>query len=333
VRETLADPGTNRASHSSKSSRSVMVMRNREEVREFLISRRAKIMPDQAGLPAYGRNRRVPGLRREEVALLAGVSVDYYTRLERGNLSGASESVLDALTRALQLDEAERAHLFDLAREASAVPRSRRGSAQEAVRRSVQQTLDAMSGVPAYVRNGRRDILAANRLGYALYSQMYVDPTRPANVARFIFLSPLARAFFIDWERAADDTVAILRTEAGRNPHDRGLSDLVGELSTRSDEFGARWASHNVRFHRTGFKDVHHPVVGDLHLTFEAMELPADPGLSLVVYSAEPGSASEDGINLLASWAATLDQSAAAESAPYPEQQRSEHQSLKKQDV
>lgn len=259
-------------------------------------------------MPIYGGNRRVPGLRREEVALLAGVSVDYYTRLERGNLSGVSHSVLDALAGALQLDEAERAHLFDLSRTANAMVRTRRHSTQQRVRPSVQRILDAITGTPAYVRNGRRDILAANQLGYALYSEMYLDPVRPVNVARFVFLSPGARTFFLNWESAANDTVAILRSEAGRNPFDRGLMDLVGELSLRSAEFGTRWASHNVRFHRTGFKDIHHPVVGDLHLSFEAMDLPADPGLSLVVYSAEPGSASEDGLKLLASWAATLEQ-------------------------
>jgi transcriptional regulator with XRE-family HTH domain len=222
-------------------------MYNRDEIREFLISRRAKIQPDQAGLPAYGGNRRVPGLRREEVALLAGVSIDYYTRLERGNLSGVSESVLEALAGALQLDEAERVHLLDLARAANTTPRARRRPTRQMVRPSVQQTLDGMAGLPAYVRNGRRDILAANRLGYALYSEMYLDPARPVNVARFVFLSPRAHLFFLDWERAADDVVAILRSEAGRNPFDRSLSDLVGELSTHSDEFATRWATHNVQ--------------------------------------------------------------------------------------
>jgi transcriptional regulator with XRE-family HTH domain len=206
---------------------------NRDEIRDFLTSRRAKISPDRAGLPAYGGNRRVPGLRREEVALLAGVSIDYYTRLERGNLNGVSEGVLDALAGALQLDEAERAHLFDLARESNSTPRTSRRRPVQQVRASVQQTLDAMAGVPAYVRNGRRDILAANRLGHALYSEMYLDPARPVNVARFVFLSSRARTFFLNWEGAANDTVAILRIEAA--PHDRELSDLVGELSMRSE--------------------------------------------------------------------------------------------------
>ena len=300
-------------------------MDNRNEIRDFLTSRRAKLSPDRAGLPAYGGNRRVPGLRREEVALLAGVSIDYYTRLERGNLNGVSEGVLDALAGALQLDEAERAHLFDLARASSNTPRTRRRPAQQ-VRANVQQTLDAIAGTPAYVRNGRRDILAANRLGHALYSEMYLDPARPVNVARFVFLSPRARMFFLNWEVAANDTVAMLRTEAGRTPHDRELTDLVGELSMRSEEFRTRWAAHNVRFHRTGYKDIHHPIVGDLHLTFEAMDLPADPGLSLVVYSAEPGSPSEDALNLLASWAATLDQTEAVDGVPVAVPDRLEKQ-------
>jgi MmyB-like transcription regulator ligand binding domain/Helix-turn-helix domain len=216
-----------------------VVVDNRNEIRQFLTSRRARITPGQAGLPVYGANRRVPGLRREEVALLAGVSVDYYTRLERGNLSGVSEGVLDALAQALQLDEAERGHLFDLARSANPTARPRRGAGKQGVRPSVQRIMDALDA-PADVRNGRGDILAANRLGYALYSEL---PVRPANVARFLFLSPRAREFFPDWEGVANDLVASLRTVAGRNPHDRALQDLVGELSTRSQEFRTRWSS------------------------------------------------------------------------------------------
>jgi transcriptional regulator with XRE-family HTH domain len=286
---------------------------NRNEIRQFLTSRRARITPEQAGLPVYGANRRVPGLRREEVALLAGVSVDYYTRLERGNLGGVSEAVLGALAQALQLDDAERGHLFDLARAANTTARPRRRPAQQRVRPGVQRILDAITDAPADVRNGRRDILAANRLGHALYSELFIDPVRPANVARFVFLSPRAREFFVDWEGAATDIVANLRTEAGRNPYDRGLQDLVGELSTRSEAFRTRWAAHNVRQHQTGRKQLHHPVVGDLELTYEVLALPADPGLSLVVYGAEPGSASQDGLKLLASWAATLEQPAAVQ--------------------
>ncbi len=278
------------------------------EIREFLTSRRAKITPEQAGLRTYGGNRRVPGLRREEVALLAGVSVDYYTRLERGSAAGVSDTVLEALARALQLDEAERAHLFDLARAAHATPRRRRRPAPQLVRPSVQRILDAVTAAPAFVRNGRMDLLAANRLGRAFYSQHFDSPHGPANSARFIFLDPRATDFYVDWEQVATDAVAILRSEAGRDPYDRGLSDLVGELSTRSETFRTRWAAHNVRFHDTGFKRFHHPVVGDLSLTFETMALAADPGLMMFVYTAEVGSKSEEALNLLASWAATLDQ-------------------------
>jgi transcriptional regulator with XRE-family HTH domain len=243
-----------------------VVVDNRNQIRQFLTSRRAKITPERAGLATYGSHRRVAGLRREEVALLAGVSVDYYTRLERGNLGGVSEAVLDALARALQLDEAERGHLFDLARAATTSAPTRRRPAPQRVRPGIQRILDAMD-VPADVRNGRGDILATNRLGSALYSELYLDPVRPANVARFVFLSPRAQEFFPDWESTANDLVASLRTAAGRNPHDRGLQDLVGELSTRSQEFRSRWAAHNVRRHQTGRKRLHHPVVGDLELT------------------------------------------------------------------
>ena len=284
-------------------------MDTRSEIREFLTSRRAKITPDQAGLPVYGDNRRVPGLRREEVALLAGVSVDYYTRIERGNLSGVSESVLAALARALQLDEPERAHLFDLARAAQPTNPTRRRPRKQRIRPGVQRILDAMTGAAAFVRNGRLDILAANRLGYALYSEMFAGGTDlPANTARFVFLDPRSTDFFTDWERVANEVVAILRSEAGRDPHDRGLSDLVGELSTQSETFRQRWAAHNVRFHDTGDKGFHHPVVGDLILTFETMELSADSGLTMFAFTAEPGSKSAEALSLLASWAATLDQ-------------------------
>jgi len=275
------------------------------EIREFLTSRRAKITPDQAGLPVYGGQRRVPGLRREEVALLAGVSVDYYTRLERGNINGVSDSVLEALAGALQLDEAERAHLFDLARAAQSTAAARRRPANQRVRPGVQRILDAMTGAPAFVRNGRLDLLAANQLGRALYADQFASPAQPANSARHIFLDPRAQSFYLDWDRVASDAVAILRTEAGRNPYDRGLTDLVGELSTRSDLFRTLWAKHNVRFHDTGAKRLHHPIVGELHLTYENMQLTADTGLTLFAYSAEPGTRSEQALNLLASWAAT----------------------------
>nr|WP_188539235.1 helix-turn-helix transcriptional regulator [Kocuria dechangensis] len=264
----------------------------------------ARITPEQAGLPAYAGTRWVPGLRRGEVATMAGVSIEYYTRLERGNLAGASEEVLEAIARALRLDEAERAHLLDLARAAGQGSRPRRRPApKQLVRPGVQLALDAITGAPAYVGNGRLDILAANALGRALFVPLYETPVRPVNHARFVFLDDRSRTFHHDWERAAEDTVAILHAAAGRDPYDRALTDLVGELSTRSQEFRALWAAHDVRAHSTGTKHFHHPVVGELHLLFEAMEISADTGLSLYVYSPEPGTPSEDAIKLLAGWA------------------------------
>jgi transcriptional regulator with XRE-family HTH domain len=275
------------------------------DIREFLTSRRAKITPQQAGLPAYGNNRRVKGLRREEVAMLAGISVEYYTRFERGNAAGASEDVLEGVARALQLDDAERAHLFDLVRAANTTSRpNRRHPAQERVRPVVQRILDSITA-PAYIRNGRLDLLAANPLGYALYAPVFEDPTGTPNMARFLFLNPRASDFFCDWEKIANDAVAILRAEAGRDPYDRTLSQLIGELSTRSDEFRVRWAAHNVKFHRTGAKTLHHPVVGDVTLDYEALELPGDTGQRILIYSAEPASPSQQSLDLLASWATT----------------------------
>ena len=299
-------------------------MDHRREFADFLASRRAKLTPAQAGLPVYGGNRRVAGLRREEVALMAGVSVDYYVKLERGNARGVSESVLEALARALQLDEAERAHLFDLAHSVNTASRPPRRGPKQQVRPSVQRILDSMTTAPAYVRNRRLDILAANSLGRALMAPVLADPRRPASMARFMFLDPAAVEFYLDWEHMASDVVAMLRSEAGRDPHDKALQDLVGELSTRSELFRTRWAAHNVRLHRTGVKHLHHPVVGELVLDFDAMELPADPGLAIIAYSAEPASPSADNLRLLASWAATLDQEdeAGASRAEHPRADR-----------
>lgn len=275
----------------------------RKEAAEFLRTRRARITPERAGLPTWGERRRVEGLRREEVALLAGVSVEYYIRLERGNLGGASEAVLEAVANALQLDEAEQAHLHDLARTADERVPARR-TARGTVRPPVQWLLDSMSGTAAYVRNARTDILAANALGRALYAPVLAMPGRP-NVARFVFLDPAAQEFFLEWEKVAGEVAALLRTLAGENPYDQGLTQLVGELSTRSELFRTLWAAHNVRQHRTGVKKFHHPLVGDLVLTYESMELTADPGLRLNAYVAEPGSPSAEGLGLLASWTAT----------------------------
>jgi transcriptional regulator with XRE-family HTH domain len=295
-------------------------MDTRREIREFLTSRRAKITPEQAGLTSYGP-RRVPGLRREEVAVLAGVSVPYYTRIERGDMHGVSDGVLEALARALQLDEAERAHLFDLARALSptSAPRRRRAPRQR-VRPSIQHVLDGLTGAAALVHNARLDNLAANQLGHALYADMFgrAAGPGPVNSARYVFLDPGAREFYADWERAASDVVAILRTAAGRDPYDRDLSDLVGELSTQSAEFRTRWAAHNVRFHGTGSKDYHHPVVGDLSLTYNRMELAADPGLALTIWTAEPGSKSAEALSLLGSWAATPQQPELQQAPDHP---------------
>jgi transcriptional regulator with XRE-family HTH domain len=289
---------------------------NRDEVKAFLSSRRARITPEQAGLTSYNRNRRVPGLRRSEVADLAGVSVEYYAQLERGNLAGASDSVLDSLARALHLDEAEQAHLADLARAAGPATRSRRKPAAAQIRPNVARILELMTDVPAFVGNGRGDVLAANPLAQALYAPMFDDPARPANHARFAFLSPRARDFWRDWDRIATDTVAMMRTEAGRDPYDRALTDLVGELCTRSEDFRTRWAAHDVRLHRTGIKQFRHPVVGDLDLNFETMQLTADAGLTLTLLSAPDGSAHDDALRMLASWAATRNQTHAAPKHP-----------------
>jgi transcriptional regulator with XRE-family HTH domain len=278
----------------------------RNDIREFLVSRRGRITPDQAGLPTYGSNRRVKGLRREEVALLAGISAEYYIRLERGNVRGVSEDVLAGIARALQLDEAERLHLFDLARAANDAPsrRAPRRSAHDRVRPVVQRILDSIVGTPAFVVNERSDVIAANALGEAFYSPMYADPARPVNSIRFVFLNPRSREFFVDWDRIANDCVGLLRSVAGRNPYDKRLTDLIGELSTRSDEFRIRWGAHDVKLHRTGAKQFRHPDVGDLTLDFESIELPADAGQRLLIYSAEPGSPSQQALDLLASWTA-----------------------------
>jgi transcriptional regulator with XRE-family HTH domain len=282
------------------------VSSKRADARDFLVTRRARITPQQAGLTFYGGNRRVPGLRREEVAMLAGVSADYYTRLEKGNLAGVSDSVLEAVAGALQLDEAERLHLFDLARAASTSPaRATRRNPPQQVRPGIQLVLDGMADIPAFVRNGRLDILAVNTLGRALHSPLFASPGRPVNFARFQFLDPAARDFYPSLGDATRATVALLRTEAGRDPFNKSLTALIGELSTRSEEFRTLWAAHDVRLHRSGRKQFRHPAVGLLDLSFEAMAVEADEGLTLTAYTAEPGTPSHDGLRLLASWAAT----------------------------
>jgi transcriptional regulator with XRE-family HTH domain len=282
-------------------------MDNRAEVREFLISRRAKISPQQAGLPDIG-NRRVPGLRRGEVASLAGVSIEYYSKLERGSLAGVSASILDAIGRALQLDDAERAHLFHLAHAAdgtSAGMRPRRRPARSwTPRPSLQWVLDKITA-PAIVRNGRMDLLATNHLGRAMHSSLYNSTAGGIpNFARYTFLHDDAHRFYPDWDGAADTCVAILHTEAGRDPYDNVLHDLVGELSTRSQEFRRRWSAHNVRYHGAGTKHFHHQVVGNLELAYESVDMISEPGLTLTIYAAEPASPTAHALDLLASWTA-----------------------------
>jgi hypothetical protein len=279
-------------------------MTTESEIREFLTTRRAKVTPEQAGLPTFGRQRRVVGLRREEVALLAGISVEYCTCLEWGNARGVSDGVLDSICDALQLNEAEREHLGHLARSANAERPPRRTSAPQKVRPGIERILDSMTGVAAVVRNARLDILYANALGRALFSDLFRDP-RGANLARYTFFDPRSHLFWPDWERAASDTVAMLHAEAGRNPYDRSLSDLVGELSTRSEDFRLRWAAHDVKNHRSAVKQLNHPLVGELTLSFEALDLPADPGLSLGTYTPEPGTISAERFRELEGWATT----------------------------
>jgi transcriptional regulator with XRE-family HTH domain len=284
---------------------------NRAEVREFLLTRRAKITPEQAGIPTAG-HRRVPGLRRSEVATLAGVSVEYYAKLERGSLAGVSAGVLDAIARALELDDAERAHLVRLAQEANgstAVSRPTRRPRTWTVRPGLQWSLDAITS-PAILANSRQDLVAANLLGRAMYSDVYADRSRPPNFARFTFLDSAAHRFFPDWELAADMLVANLRTAAGKDAHDKGLQDLVGELSTRSVDFRRRWAAHDVRVHGTGTKSFRHHSVGDLQLAYESMDLRAEPDLTLTIYAAEPDSPTAQALTLLASWAATANHAA-----------------------
>lgn len=288
-------------------------MDNRAEVSAFLKSRRAKITPEQAGLPVYG-HRRVPGLRRGEVAMLAGVSVEYYTRMERGDLSGVSDSVLDALSQALRLDDTERDHLYALARAASATPaKVRRRPKKATVRPSVLRILEGLHDQPAYLRNNRMDILAANPLARALLNEVFEQ--EPANTCRFVFLDPRAPRLYPDWERVARDGVGVLRVEAAKNPYDRELSNLIGELSTRSDAFRRMWGAHDVHVFTEGVKRFHHPAVGEMQLVHESLDLPGDQGLSITVYSADPGTAAADALKLLASWAASQNRDAAASQA------------------
>jgi len=289
---------------------------NRDDVREFLMSRRARVTPEQVGLPAGG-GRRVAGLRRSEVAMIAGVSVEYYARLERGQVAGASTGVLEALATALQLDDTERAHLFDLARAADGIPASGRPRSRRTTRStsrpSLQWALDAVVDGVAFVRDQHQDLLATNSLARAFYSPVIGDGGRTPNLARFQFLDPASRDFYPDWELFAEMCVGIMRAAAGRDPHDAGLHDLVGELSTRSEVFRRLWGAHDVRSHGAGTKRFVHPVVGELTLAYEELAVVAEPGCSLLVYTAEPGSPSAERLRLLASWAATQEAAARSE--------------------
>lgn len=282
---------------------------NRSDIRDFLVSRRAKLAPERVGLPT-GRRRRVPGLRREEVAVLAGVSIEWYTRLEKGHISGVSEDVLEAVARALLLNEDERTYLLDLARAARPARRRPQRRKDVTIPAPVQWMLDSMTMAPAFVRSGHLDIVASNALCRALYSPMFdSDTTRErgcANFPRYFFLDPGSLDFFADWEEGARATVAVLRAEAGREPHDRALRELVGELSTLSSEFRTMWASHDVRIRHEGVKRLNHPEFGRVEMTFRSLDLPLPPRAvhDLVIYTAEPGTPSEDRLRLLASWTA-----------------------------
>ncbi len=287
----------------------------RSEIREFLTSRRARITPDQVGLATYGP-RRVPGLRREEVAVFAGVSVPYYTRLERGDMNGVSEA---CWKRSPGRSSSTTPNAPTSSTSPAPHNRRRRGSPRQAkqrIRPDVQWTLDAITGAAAFVGNERLDILAANQLGRALFSELYAAPATAVNNARSSSSTREPRRSTATGTAPPPRLVAILRWAAGRDPHDRDLSDLVGELATHSETFRTRWAAHNVRFHDTGIKHFHHPIVGELSLTFNRLDLAADHGLTIFTYAAEPGSRAAEALKLLGSWAATVDPAESARSAP-----------------
>lgn len=274
-------------------------------IRDFLMSRRARIAPEQIGLPS-GRRRRVPGLRREEVAQLAGVSTEYYTQIERGNVAGVSDEVLHAVARALRLSDDETAHLFDLARAAAGLGRRAKRGPSSKVPDGVQVLMDSMSAAPAVVINGSLDILAANPLGRALYAPVFDRAVGVPNLARFIFFDSAAAQFFPDWDAMAEDAVGMLQAEAARSPHSAAVTQIVGELATRSEKFRTRWAAHNITAHRSGVKRFRHSEFGELTLSYHVLHVTAAPGLSLVGYTAEPGSRSAQALQILASWSAGL---------------------------
>ncbi|MGW6741358.1 helix-turn-helix transcriptional regulator [Streptomyces sp. NPDC055025] len=272
------------------------------ELADFLRTRRAGITPDQAGLPADGRARRVPGLRRDEVARLAGVSTEYYTRLEQGRGGNPSPEVLEALARALRLDAAEREHLVDLL--ARPTPARRAPSNPQRVRPGLYLMLHTLDHVPAFILGRRTDVLASNRLARAILTDFDALPVTRRNLARYYLLDPAARDRVGDWDRIAAETVAILRLEAGRYPHDRQLADLVGELTLRSPEFSDWWNDHRVLRRTHGTKRYHHPLVGDLHFSYESFQAPGDTDQTMCVYNVEPGSPTAEALQLLSNWTA-----------------------------
>lgn len=272
------------------------------ELADFLRRARAARDPRDTALPADGRIRRVPGLRREEVALLAGVSTDYYTRLEQGRRIVPSTQVLDAIARALDLDEAGRQHLRDLVGAAD-VPRSRPRAAVQRVRPGLHRLLESLDSQPALILGRRTDVLAANRMARALFADFDRLPARERNYARWMLLSDDARALFVDWEQQARNAVESLRLDAGRVPDDPGTQQLVGELSLASAEFRRWWSEHQVHQRTFGAKRLRHPVVGELTVDYETLTLPADGDQTLFVYTTAPGSRSREALNLLASWA------------------------------
>ncbi|WP_033822737.1 helix-turn-helix domain-containing protein, partial [Kitasatospora sp. MBT63] len=278
-------------------------MDQRTELSEFLRSRRARLRPEDVGLPDYGGRRRVPGLRREELAQLAGVSTAYYVRLEQGHGENVSTAVLDGVANALRLTTAEREHLYRLTKP---VHRRPRGAARpQRVRPAFQQLLDMMDGIPAYVIGRRLDIIAWNRLACALIGDFAALPPEQRNMAWQVFRDPAARELYDDWEGKATDVVGFLRLDAGSFPDDPRLAALIGELSLKSEDFRRLWAAHDVRDKGHGTKELHHPLVGRLTLQYETLRLPADPDQVLLTYHAEPGSPSAESLRLLASWAAT----------------------------
>lgn len=278
-------------------------MASNPDVQQFLTAMRGRITPEQAGLAVFGGERRVPGLRREEIAQLAGVSTAYYTRMERGDLSGVSESVLYALVRAFALDEAESAHLFDLARAATGPRRAPRSKPTPRVSPQLALLIDAMD-VPALAMTQLGDSVASNPMGRALFPDLFPPDQPSLNGTRYLFLDDRARLFYPDWEKTAREAVSGLRLMAGHDPSDRALMAMVGELATLSIEFRTWWGGHTVRTHFSGTKSIHHPVVGDMTLGFEVLALPSTPGLSLITYITEPATPSADAMNLLRSWAA-----------------------------